>query len=97
MVFPSMLEGFGLTPLEAMACGTPVVANNIDVLQEVLADGAFLTDSARKMAGAIIALLNQEPFRESMVNQGLGRATSFSWRKTARQTLAVYQSVLPNP
>lgn len=93
MVFPSMAEGFGLPALEAMACGTPVVANNIDVIAEVVGDGAFLTSSAREMAGAIIALLNQEPLRESMINQGLAQATKFSWRKTAQQTLEVYQRV----
>jgi glycosyltransferase involved in cell wall biosynthesis len=94
MVFPSMAEGFGFPVLEAMACGTPVGANNIDVIAEVVGDGAFLTNSAREMAGAIIALLNQEPLRESMINQGLAQATKFSWRKTAQQTLAVYERVL---
>lgn len=94
--YPSLYEGFGLPVLEAMACGTPVVANDIPALAEMVGDGAFLveTGSARAMAGAIIALLLQRPFRDSMVNQGLARATHFSWRKTARETLAVYERVL---
>ncbi len=94
--YPSLYEGFGLPVLEAMACGTPVVANDIPALAEIVGDGAFLveTGSARAMAGAIIALLLQRPFRDSMVNQCLARATYFSWRKTARETLAVYERVL---
>ncbi len=94
--YPSLYEGFGLPVLEAMACGTPVVANDIPALAEIVGDGAFLVEagSARAMAGAIIALLLQRPFRDSMVNQGLARATHFSWRKTARETLAVYEQVL---
>jgi glycosyltransferase involved in cell wall biosynthesis len=46
------------------------------------------------MGGAIIAILLQQPFRESMINQGLARATNFSWRKTAKETLAVYEKVM---
>jgi glycosyltransferase involved in cell wall biosynthesis len=93
-VYPSMYEGFGLPLLEAMACGTPVVANEIDVFSEIVGDGAFLTHNARNMAGAIIALINQEPLRQSMVNQGLAQATRYSWRKTARETLDVYERVM---
>lgn len=93
-VFPSMYEGFGLPVVEALASGTPVVANNIDVIREISGEGAYLTDNARQMAGAIIALLIQEPLREAMINQGLAQATRFSWRKTASETLAVYERVL---
>jgi glycosyltransferase involved in cell wall biosynthesis len=95
-VFPSMYEGFGLMPLEAMASGTPVVANDVSSIPEVVGDAAYLVEngSARAMAGAIIALLLQKPFRESLINQGLARATHFSWRKTAKETLAVYEQVM---
>lgn len=95
-VYPSMYEGFGLQVLEAMASGTPVVANEVSSIPEVAGDGAFLVESgnARKMAGAIIALLNQEPLRASLINQGLAQATRFSWRKTAKETLAVYERVM---
>jgi glycosyltransferase involved in cell wall biosynthesis len=93
-VYPSVYEGFGLPVIEAMASGTPVVANKIDVIEEVVGDGAYLVDSAREMAGAIIALLLQDPLRQTMVNQGLAQATRYSWRKTAKATLSVYQQVM---
>lgn len=92
--FPSMYEGFGLMLLEAMQSGTPVVANNIAVFRELADDAAFLTDSARAMGGALLAILNQPPLRDSMSNRGLARATHFSWRNAARQTLAAYRDVL---
>lgn len=95
-VFPSIYEGFGLMALEAMASGTPVVTSNAIVFEEVLEDGAYMVDSARQMAGAIIALLIQEPLREAMINQGLAMASNYSWRKTAKETLAVYENLLKN-
>ncbi|PJF41210.1 MAG: hypothetical protein CUN54_02435 [Phototrophicales bacterium] len=95
-VYPSLYEGFGLPVVEAMASGTPVVANEIPIMEEIVGDGAYLVKdgSPRRMAGAIIALLLQEPLREAMITQGLSRATQFSWRKTAQRTLEVYQRVL---
>lgn len=93
-VFPSIYEGFGLMALEAMASGTPVVTSNAIVFEEVLEDGAYMVDSARQMAGAIIALLIQEPLREAMINQGLAMASNYSWRKTAKETLAVYENLI---
>ena len=95
-VFPSMYEGFGLPVLEAMASGTPVVANNVSSIPEVAADAAYLVPDgdARAMGGAIIALLLQKPFRDTLITQGLARATNFSWRKTAKETLAVYEQVM---
>jgi glycosyltransferase involved in cell wall biosynthesis len=93
-VFPSMYEGFGLPPLEAMASGTPVVAWDSVVFDEIFEDAAYLVDSSRKMAGAIIALLLQPDFRETMVTQGLSLATRYTWRKTAQATLAAYHKAL---
>ena len=93
-VYPSEYEGFGLQPLEAMASGTPVIVNDIDVMAEVLEDAAYLVDNARSMGGAIIALLLQKPFRDAMINRGLALATQYRWRKTAEETLQVYESVM---
>ena len=95
--FPSLYEGFGLMALEALASGTPVVTSNALVFEEVLEDAVYMVDNAREMAGAIIALLIQQPLREAMINQGLALASKYSWRKTAQETLAVYEDVLRAP
>lgn len=93
-VCPSVYEGFGLTALEAMASGAPVVASNAIVFEEILEDSAFIVNNAREMAGAILALLLQQPLRETMINQGLALASNYSWRKTAEATLEVYERVM---
>jgi glycosyltransferase involved in cell wall biosynthesis len=95
-IFPSRYEGFGLGPLEAMACGTPTIAADASSIPEVVGEGAYLVDpdDSRKMGGAIIATLIQDDLRESLRNLGLARATNFSWQRTARETLAVYQQVM---
>ncbi len=92
-VFPSTYEGFGLHVVEAMASGTPTIALDIPVMREIVGDGAFLVQDARKMAGAIIAVVEQEPLRNSLINQGLAQATRFQWRKTARETLNIYEKL----
>jgi glycosyltransferase involved in cell wall biosynthesis len=93
-VFPSVYEGFGLPIIEAMASGTPVVAHETPLNEEITGDGAYLVKDARAMAGAIIALLIQDSLRQTQIAHGLAQATQFSWRKTARETLAVYEKVM---
>ena len=93
-VFPSLYEGFGLMALEAMASGTPVVTSKAIVFEEVLEDAAFIVNNAREMAGAILALLIQQPLRDTMINQGLALASNYAWRKTAEETLEVYERVM---
>ncbi len=96
-VFPSLYEGFGLMALEAMASGTPVVTSNAIVFEEILEDAAYIVNNAREMAGAILALLIQQPLRDAMINQGLALASNYTWRKTAQETLAVYETVMRAP
>jgi glycosyltransferase involved in cell wall biosynthesis len=91
-VFPSRQEGFGLPVLEAMACGTPVIASHSSSLPEVIGDAGFALDpdDERQMAGSIIAAVIQEPLAAEMREKGLAQAARFSWEKTATETLLVY-------
>lgn len=93
--FPSRYEGFGLPPLEAMACGTPVVTTSASSLPEVVGDAAFALDpdDARQMAGSIISLLIQDNFAEEMKQKGLQQAARFSWQQTAAETVIIYDRV----
>lgn len=93
-VFPSLYEGFGLPPLEAMACGTPVIASNRSSLPEVVGDaGLLVPPQPVALADAIQRLLDDRVLRDRLRERGLARAQDFSWQHTARQTLQVYESV----
>jgi glycosyltransferase involved in cell wall biosynthesis len=91
-VQPSLVEGFGLPVLEAMACGTPVVASRAGALPEVCGDAALLIDprSPADLAAAIGSILDDESRRESMIARGFEQAGRFSWRETAERTARVY-------
>jgi len=94
-VFPSLYEGFGLPALEAMACGTPVICSNTSSLPEI-AEGVALTfdpSNAEEMAQTMERALEDEGLRQELREKGLARARDFSWERTARETLAVYQEV----
>ncbi|MFL7840568.1 MAG: glycosyltransferase family 4 protein [Candidatus Promineifilaceae bacterium] len=95
-VFPSRYEGFGLGPLEAMACGTPVVTTNSASLPEVVGPAAFTVDAddAREMAGAIISTVIDDKLRADLRQKGLEQAAKFSWQDTATETALVYDFVL---
>lgn len=91
--FVSLYEGFGLPPLEAMACGTPVIASNTSSLPEVVGDAGILVDpyNIDEIAQAIHDVLNSEALRAQMRRKGFERAKNFSWEKTARETLEAYE------
>jgi alpha-1,3-rhamnosyl/mannosyltransferase len=98
-VFPSLYEGFGLPPLEAMACGTPVVAAASSSLEEVLGDACLAVDpfDIEALARGMEAVLCDERLAARLQRRGLVRARRFSWEQAARQTLAVYREVLAEP
>lgn len=95
-VFPSRYEGFGLPPLEAMACGTPVVSSTSSSLPEVLGDNALLADpdDVDGIAAAIERLLTDASLVADLRRRGIARAATFTWDTTARLTLETYRDSL---
>jgi glycosyltransferase involved in cell wall biosynthesis len=96
LVLPSYYEGFGLPPLEAMACGTPVVVSNRSSLPEVVGDAGLLIDPDRpeELSEALARLLEDSALSKSLRQRGLERASEFSWDRAAQETFAVYDKVL---
>ena len=95
-VYPSFYEGFGLPPLEAMACGTPVIAANTSSLPEVVGDGASLINpfDTVAMAGEIYRLLNDEEKRCELAEKGRQQVKKYTWAKTAAATARIYETML---
>jgi glycosyltransferase involved in cell wall biosynthesis len=95
-VYPSLYEGFGLPPLEAMSCGAPVVAGDTPAVAEVSGGAARLFDprDTGQLARALLELLDSEESRRALSEAGLRRAAQFSWPRTARATLDVYAEAL---
>jgi len=95
LFFCTFFEGFGLPPLEAMACGVPVVASNRTSIPEVCGKAAILVDPTKpfEMAVALSRVINEPKIRNALISKGLARATLFSWRKCAEKTLNVLESV----
>jgi glycosyltransferase involved in cell wall biosynthesis len=94
-VFPSLYEGFGLPPLEAMACGTPVVTSNVSSLPEVAGDAAVLVnpENVFDIAAGIREVLTNASLRAELIERGRRRARQFSWERTACQVLEIYREV----
>lgn len=95
-VFPSLYEGFGLPPLEAMACGAPVACANASSLPEVVGNAALTFDPLNKeaMAEALRRLANDEELRAELRERGYRQAAQFSWDRAARETLGAYKQVM---
>ena len=95
-VYPSLYEGFGLPPIEAMACGAPVIVGDIPALVESTA-GAARIASAREpdaLPQAMFEVLTDENERAALIKAGRQRATELSWTQTAIKTLQIYESLL---
>ncbi len=96
LVFPSLYEGFGLPPLEAMACGCPVIVSNAASIPEVCGDAAIYCNpySVEDIADKIEQLLADKSLQEEMRLKGIERAKAFSWDKTVQQTCAVIETLI---
>ena len=95
---PSSYEGFGLTCLEAMACGIPVIATNVSSFPEVVGDAGILVTpkSIEELAQAIVDVLYNNSLKGELIKKGLERVKRFSWTQTAEKTLGVYKEVIGN-
>jgi glycosyltransferase involved in cell wall biosynthesis len=95
-VYPSFYEGFGLPPLEAMACGTPVITSNVSSLPEVGGDAVVYCDpyDINDIKNKIEIVLNKKDLQKEMIRKGLKRAKQFTWEKSAREHLKVFKEVL---
>jgi glycosyltransferase involved in cell wall biosynthesis len=91
--YPSLHEGYGLPPLEAMACGTAVLTSNVTSIPEVVGDAALMVDprATTSMTDALMSLLRSRTLREEFVAAGLARARQFSWQNVASRTIEVYR------
>jgi glycosyltransferase involved in cell wall biosynthesis len=96
LVLPSLYEGFGLTALEAMACGTPVVVSDRSSLPEVVGDAGVLVDPDDRMsiAAAIRRVFTDDAFAHAHSQLGLARAQLFSWERTARAVQSILHTVM---
>lgn len=94
-VFPSLYEGFGLPPLEAMARGIPVASSNHPCMKEILQNSAYYFDASRpeNIAKAIGILLNNRGLRKELIKKGYEQVKKYSWEKMARETLKIYKTI----
>ncbi len=96
-VYPSLCEGFGLPPLEAMACGTPVLASNASSLPEVVGEAGLLVNpkDTDAIAAAMKRLAHDDALRQQLAEAGKEQAATFTWRRTAEATMTVYRMLAP--
>jgi glycosyltransferase involved in cell wall biosynthesis len=94
-VFPSLYEGFGLPPLEAMACGTPVVTSNVSSLPEIAGGAALLVDpyDEEAIASAIVRAVTDDTLRAELIEKGVQRARTFSWTQSVKKIHSIYMEV----
>jgi len=94
-VFPSLYEGFGLPPLEAMACGTPVITSNASSLPEVVGEAGLMVEATdvKALAEAMKRVLEDDVLREGMIAKGLEQARQFTWQKAAAKLLNLYEAM----
>ena len=95
-VYPSLYEGFGLPPLEAMACGIPVITSNTSSLPEVIGDAGIMIDptDVNSLSDVMCKVLKDKELRLRMRNMGLERSKLFSWENTAKKMLDIYDDAL---
>jgi alpha-1,3-rhamnosyl/mannosyltransferase len=96
LIYPSIYEGFGLPPLEAMACGIPVICSNVSSLPEVVGDAGLLIDPSDEIGlrQKLMMLIEDPKQRDAFAVRSRERSLSFTWEKCAQQTVGVYQSVI---
>ena len=94
-VYPSLYEGFGLPPLEAMSCKTPVITSNVTSIPEVTGDACILTDplSRTELENSLVTLLNDDDLKSNLSKKGYERSLQFSWKNTAIKTLEAYKKI----
>jgi glycosyltransferase involved in cell wall biosynthesis len=93
--FPSFAEGFGVPPIEAMACGAPVITSNVSSLPEVVGDAALLIDphNIGELSRTITRILEDKALQEELRQKGYERVKHFTWAESARKMLSVYQQL----
>jgi len=94
-LYPSLYEGFGLPPLEAMSCGTPVISSNSTSIPEVVGDAAMLIDpyDDEQLKSALLLMLRDKQTRSDYIERGFSQVKKFSWRKMAEETLEIYRTL----
>lgn len=94
-IYPSLYDGFGFPPVEAMACGVPVITSNVSSLPEIVSDAGILVDpyNIEEMATAMWRVISDKELSEKMAKKGMERAAGFTWERCARDTLRVYNDV----